>query len=124
MSDPIGAIGSGIRMPGELGAGAGRALSAYRDQAPFATEMAGAGRLDAGGQAGGPGFLDTAREFIDGVNELQQHADGQLRAFVRGEAELHDVAIATHEAGIAMRLTREIRDRLLGAYQEIMRTQM
>jgi flagellar hook-basal body complex protein FliE len=43
---------------------------------------------------------------------------------VRGEAELHDVAIATHEAAISMRLTREIRDRLLGAYQEIMRTQM
>jgi len=131
MANGINAVGSGIRMPQELSGAAAqsRGLESY-----LSTERAlGSEGLDASSGAAGlrlsegadrPGFLDTAKEFVNGVNDLQQNADDQLRAFVRGEAELHDVAIATHEAAISMRLTREIRDRLLGAYQEIMRTQM
>ncbi|MEZ4649018.1 MAG: flagellar hook-basal body complex protein FliE [Candidatus Eisenbacteria bacterium] len=125
----IGGIGAGIRMPQELpGASANRAqgLESYKaaERALGAEDAGSTNALRMSDGADRPGFLDTAKEFVNGVNDLQLNADDQLRAFVRGEAELHDVAIATHEAAIAMRLTREIRDRLLGAYQEIMRTQM
>lgn len=131
MANGINAVGSGIRMPQELSGGSSKppGLESYLStERSLGMDGLESGQTSPGLQlAGGadrPGFLDTAKEFVNGVNELQQNADDQLRAFVRGEAELHDVAIASHEAAISMRLTREIRDRLLGAYQEIMRTQM
>ena len=97
----------GIRTGGEM-----RALDAYRAAAaPVKTQDA-------------PGFLDTMKEHVQNVNELQHTSDGMFRQFLRGEAELHDVALASHEAGIAMRLTSEIRDRLLQSYQEVMRMQI
>lgn len=99
---------AGIRMGGEL-----RGLDAYRIAAkpPQAAEDV-------------PGFIDTLKEHVNNVNELQHTSDGMFRQFLRGEAELHDVALASQEAGIAMRLTSEIRNRLLQSYQEVMRMQV
>jgi flagellar hook-basal body complex protein FliE len=110
MAQGIAGIGQGIRMPQEL-----PDLQAGTGAAP------GAG---AGANAAEGGFASTFREFLGGVNDLQHQADQQFQAFVRGDAELHDVAIAMREAEIALQLTTEIRDRLLQAYQEVMRTAM
>jgi flagellar hook-basal body complex protein FliE len=62
--------------------------------------------------------------LVDGVDQLQHRSDDTFRAFLRGQAELHDVALASHEASIAMRLTSEIRNQLLDAYREVMRMPM
>lgn len=102
----------------------GAQFGAARTVEPLAARIPGSENIRLSESRPQPGFLETTRELLDGVNELQHTADDRLRAFVRGEAELHDVAIASHEAGIALRLTREIRDRLLMAYQEVMRMQM
>jgi flagellar hook-basal body complex protein FliE len=71
-----------------------------------------------------PGFAETLGNLVGEVNQLQHRSDDTFRAFLRGQAELHDVALASHEASIAMRLTAEIRNKLIDAYREIMRTPM
>lgn len=80
----------------------------------------------AGGAAeGGPSFGSTMKQFLGDVNDLQLRSDGIFQAFVRGEVtDLHSVAIAQQEAGIALKLVVEMRDKLLGAYQEVMRISM
>ncbi len=116
MPNPVSGAGAArILPPSELGGG--------RRLDPSPSNIGAAGSAAAGG-AQGTGFKETVSEFVDGVNALQHNSKAQFESFVRGEAELHDVAIAAHEASIAMRLTQEIRNRLIGAYQEVMRTQI
>lgn len=117
MPNPVSGVGAArILPPSELGGG--------RRLDPNPSSIGTAGGSAAAGGAQGTGFRETVSEFVDGVNALQHNSKAQFESFVRGEAELHDVAIAAHEASIAMRLTQEIRDRLIGAYQEVMRTQI
>lgn len=115
MIDKIGSGGlGGIRMPGEL----------PEPSRSFESATA-ASRLDqptAGVEKSG--FAQTLGNLVQDVDQLQHQSNDVFRSFLRGEAELHDAALASHEAGIALRLTAEIRDRLLEAYRETMRTQM
>jgi flagellar hook-basal body complex protein FliE len=70
-------------------------------------------------------FTDSLREALSEVNEMQHHAAGRVEAFVRGEdVPLHEIVLAQEEAEISFRLLLEIRDRLVRAYQEILRTPM
>lgn len=105
MIDKIGAGMGAIRMPGEL-----PEPSRMLDQATAGVEKS--------------GFAQTLGNLVQDVDQLQHQSNDMFRSFLRGEAELHDAALAAHEAGIALRLTSEIRDRLLDAYREAMRTQM
>lgn len=84
-------------------------------------DQAQAGRAGAPGQ----GFADALKEVVGEANNLQLKAEGLMDAFVRGEVtDLHQVALAQQEAGIAMRLVVEMRDKLLQSYQEVMRMSM
>ncbi|MFN8548501.1 MAG: flagellar hook-basal body complex protein FliE [Candidatus Eisenbacteria bacterium] len=79
----------------------------------------------AAGASGGANFADSMKEFLGGVNDLALQSDKVFQQFVRGEVrDLHQVALAQQEAGIAVRLVAEMRDKLVTAYQEIMRMQM
>ena len=111
MIEGVGARPLNLRMPQELpgmpGAGA-----------------AGAGGLGAGAPAtSGPGsFAESMGKFLGDVNDLQLKSAQALEGFARGEtADIHRVVLAQQEAGIALRLVSEMRDKLLQSYQEIMR---
>lgn len=68
------------------------------------------------------------KPFGDGlkqVNQLQLDADKLTKeAAVGGDVDLHDVMIAGEKAGVAMQLTLQIRNKLVEAYQEVMRMQV
>lgn len=70
------------------------------------------------------GFASRLEHLVGEVDRMQDAAsDLQTRA-VRGEAvEVHDVMIASEEAGLAMSMMIEIRNKLVDAYQELMRMQ-
>jgi len=72
----------------------------------------------------GGGFGSRLQELVGEVDRLQDNAsDLQTRA-IRGEAvEVHDVMIAAEEAGLAFSMMIEIRNKLVDAYQELMRMQ-
>ncbi len=75
------------------------------------------------GPVGGAGFGDLLRQAVGQVNQLQQAADTATQEFSVGRTQ--DVAstlIAIEKANLGFQLTLQVRNKLLEAYQEIMRT--
>ena len=76
------------------------------------------------GQDEATAFQDTLKTYIHQVDkELKQADDLQLEFAVGRRHDLHEVMIATEKAGISFRFLVQIRDKLLEAYQEVMRMQ-
>lgn len=67
-------------------------------------------------------MLDNA---LRRVNQLQLESEKYKMLLSIGEVDnLHDVTIATEKANIALQLTLSIRNKIVEAYQEIMRMQI
>jgi len=76
------------------------------------------------GAAGGPaeGFSGALRQALDGVNASQQKAEDLSTGYEKGEVtDIAKVMLARQEAGVAFEATLQVRNRLLSAYQDIMR---
>ena len=68
------------------------------------------------------GFPQVLKEMVNNTNDLQQKAGIIAEKFVLGEVtDIHDVMIAAEEAGVALDLVMEIRNKLIEAYQQMMR---
>jgi len=62
---------------------------------------------------------------LNDVNELQLDAQEKTRLLLAGEEiELHQVMLAAQKAELALELTQTIRNKVVEAYQEIMRMQV
>ena len=73
-------------------------------------------------QKGEASFSDVFSNMINSVNDIQADAAHIQEAFMSGEpVEIHQMMIKAQEAGISMDLLLEIRNKLVNAYQEIMR---
>ena len=71
-----------------------------------------------------PGFASRLGELVGEVDRLQDQAGALQTRAIQGEAvEVHDVMIASQEAGLALSMMIEIRNKLVDAYQELMRMQ-
>ncbi|OGV68541.1 MAG: flagellar hook-basal body complex protein FliE [Lentisphaerae bacterium RIFOXYA12_FULL_48_11] len=69
-------------------------------------------------------FKDMLKGLVDKVDSLQKDADASIKGLVTGETtNLHDVKIKMEEAGVAFDLMMEIRNKLLDAYQQVMKMQ-
>lgn len=67
-------------------------------------------------------FPEVFKEMVQNANDLQQQAADIAEKFALGEVtDIHDVMIAAEEAGVALNLVMEIRNKLIEAYQEMMR---
>ena len=70
-------------------------------------------------------FTTALERAMGEVNALQLRAGESIERLARGEVEdVHQVMIAAEEASVAFDLMMEIRNKLLDAYQELMRTQL
>ncbi len=98
-------------------------MSAIRGVAPDMVRQA----YDLGSEkpAGGGGFAQQLENMIGQVSEAQMKSGELQVAAIRGEdVAVHDVMIASAQAGLAFDLMVEIRNKLVDAYQELMRTQV
>lgn len=69
-----------------------------------------------------PGFAETLRSALDGVNAVQTRSETISTAYQKGEVtDVAKVMLARQEAGIAFEATMQVRNKLLSAYQDIMR---
>jgi flagellar hook-basal body complex protein FliE len=76
----------------------------------------------AANQAPAENFAGTLRQALDGVNTAQAKAADLSAAYQRGEVtDVAQVMLARQEAGIAFEATLQVRNKLLSAYQDIMR---
>jgi len=72
-----------------------------------------------------PSFGDLLKNFAGDVNRLQGQAGAAIDTLVSGQAaDVHQVMVAVEEAGIAMDLMLEIRNRVLEGYHELIRMQV
>jgi flagellar hook-basal body complex protein FliE len=76
--------------------------------------------------AGRPGEFRAALEgAIRRVDGYRSEAGAAVERFLSGEAEeLHTVALATQRAELAFEMFLQVRNKVVQAYQEIMRMQM
>ncbi|MGH7504823.1 MAG: flagellar hook-basal body complex protein FliE [Longimicrobiales bacterium] len=69
---------------------------------------------------GGASFVDSLKQALGDVSALQEGAKDAIGAFLRGEpVELHEVMAATEEAGIALEMLIEIRNKITDAYRAV-----
>ncbi|WP_077615075.1 flagellar hook-basal body complex protein FliE [Caenibacillus caldisaponilyticus] len=70
-------------------------------------------------------FSKALGDAIQKVNDAQIESDQQVTALANGQAQnLHNVMIALEKAEITLRLAVEVRDKVISAYQDIMRMQV
>jgi flagellar hook-basal body complex protein FliE len=78
---------------------------------------AAAGRL----QSAEPGFGDSLARLVDAVERSNREANRAVGAMLDGEGDVHDAMIALQRADLTLQLTVQVRNKLVQAYQEIMR---
>ncbi|MGC8668608.1 MAG: flagellar hook-basal body complex protein FliE [Chthonomonadales bacterium] len=70
----------------------------------------------------GATFGDMLASALGETNRLAHRADDLVTRFAAGEPlDVHQVTIAMEEASTALALTLQVRNKLVEAYQEIMR---
>lgn len=70
-------------------------------------------------------FASMVRENIEKVNQLEKQADNLTTQFALGEIDdIHQVTIATEKAKLALNMTLGIQNRVVKAYEEVMRMQI
>jgi flagellar hook-basal body complex protein FliE len=73
----------------------------------------------------GGGFGELLEKTITEVNDAQIRADQAVEQLHTGQAKnIHEVMIALEKADISMRLMVQMRNKVVDAYQEIMRMQV
>jgi flagellar hook-basal body complex protein FliE len=76
-------------------------------------------------QAGKQSFADVLSEQLSKVNEEGITADNKMSDYLAGkEADPHTAILALQKADISFQLLTSVRDKVLQAYQEVMRTQL
>lgn len=76
-------------------------------------------------QEGKASFAQSLNKAIGEVNEAQKVADRKMEELATGRTDnIAEVMIAAEKADISLRLMTQIRNKILDAYQEIMRMQV
>jgi flagellar hook-basal body complex protein FliE len=81
-------------------------------------------RTGAQANAGGA-FEDVFRSAVQTVESAGKNASASVERFLSGEGEeLHTTILATQQAELSFELFMQARNKVVSAYQEIMRMQM
>lgn len=71
------------------------------------------------------GFADLISEAINKVEQADQAAKtATADLLIGGKGEVHEVALAAQRAELSMELFQQVRNKLVQAYQEVMRMPM
>jgi flagellar hook-basal body complex protein FliE len=120
----IGAISSIAGVSGVSGVSGVGSTSAITG----ANAANGAGAVDgtsAGTSAPGDSFLNSLSDAFGSLNGQLNAADASMSSFAAGgSADVHTVMLQMEEASVSLKAATDVRDRMLEAYQDIMRTQI
>ena len=72
----------------------------------------------------GGGFGAALKSAVEHVDAYQQTANHAIEGFLHGNGELHNVALAAQRAEMAFDLAVQIRNKVVSAYQEVMKMQL
>lgn len=106
------------------------AMNAYQN-AQFADEirrkaasknMFDEARMDKAQKAQKGSFAETMRGSLKQVNDLQAQKADMIEEFASGEKQnVHELMISLQKAGLAMRMTSAVRNKVMEAYKELSR---
>lgn len=78
-----------------------------------------------GTSEGQKSFADTLKEAVASVNQDQKVADVKMQELATGQTHsIHDVMLAAEKADVSLRLMTQVRNKIIEAYQEIMKMQV
>jgi flagellar hook-basal body complex protein FliE len=70
-------------------------------------------------------FADTLKESINKVTQLEKEATNEAEKLAKMESQdLHTAMIAIEKADVSFQLMMQIRNKIINAYEEIMRMQV
>lgn len=70
-------------------------------------------------------FSAVLKDSISKVNSLQTEADRAIEGLATGEVKnVHDTMIAIEKANLSFNMMLQVRNKLLAAYEEVMRMQV
>jgi flagellar hook-basal body complex protein FliE len=75
----------------------------------------------AGGDAAGGGFASMLKDALSAVKESGQKADSEAHAMVAGKTNIVDVVTAVAESEVAISAIVSVRDKVIQAYEDIMK---
>ncbi len=76
-------------------------------------------------QAGGSSFGSVLKDAISDINKLQNDADKSIaKVQLEDAGSIHEAMIALEKAGISFQVMMQVRNKILDAYQEVMRMQV
>ena len=76
-------------------------------------------------QEDGASFKETLQGFLKDVNSMQVKADQSIEKMAAGEiTDVHQVMSTVEEANVAFNMMMEIRNKVMDAYQEVMRIRL
>jgi flagellar hook-basal body complex protein FliE len=76
---------------------------------------------DPGGDAGSGGFATSLDALLSSVDTSAGDANRAVSAMLDGSGDVHTAMLALHRAEVAMQLTVQVRNKLVQAYQDLMR---
>ena len=68
-------------------------------------------------------FGKTLSQSMGEVNKMLGQADESAQEMVTGKKDIHEAMISMEEANISLRMMVQVRNKVLAAYEEIMRMQ-
>jgi len=78
----------------------------------------------AGAKAAGSSFGNALQDAIQKVNGLEIDSQKEMNGFLNEDSDLHSVMMALEKADVSFQLMMQVRNKIVSAYQEIMRTQV
>lgn len=70
-------------------------------------------------------FADTLTEAVGNVNQMQKEADVKAQQLATGKTtDIPDVMMSVEKADIALRLMTQVRNKMIEAYQDMMKMQV
>lgn len=108
-----------MAIPPSFAAGAYQRLSQLSN--PVGQQGGGLAGLGAGSNGQKSNFGALVEQFASQVTQAGQVADAQTAQAVRGKADLVDVVTAVAESEAAIETLVSVRDKVIQAYEEIMR---
>jgi flagellar hook-basal body complex protein FliE len=74
--------------------------------------------------SGGGQFGNLLKEAVQQMNDVEKNSQGELQKFLSNESDLHSVMISLEKADLSFQMMMQVRNKIVAAYQELMKSQV
>jgi len=86
--------------------------------------MPGISAMDSGSDAGSFSFSDVLKNAVNSVDQVNDTASAQVNNLLAGgTGDMNNVMIAVEKADVSFQLMMQVRNKIVGAYQDIEKMQ-